>query len=279
MASVVDAIYQSSVQHGVDPLAVLSVARQEGLSGAIGDSGTSFGPFQLHVGGAFPSTINGQSTSSWSAAEKQTWATSQAGIDYAVGKIASVSAPGAKGIPEIVSIVSRFERPANIPNEIAGATRTYTSLQNAARTHPTGDTSWLSGALGTSASSPQLPRNPDGSIQLSPPLVSNPLKTAEAFFAFVTSWRFAEVIGGALLLLVGVALLGKQFGLSVPLPPGAAQAAAAAPDPGATISHAQGSQARSTSRSSGAFSERVGGAPKRVRSSSGAGPGELPAGY
>lgn len=33
---------------------------------------------------------------------------------------------------------------------------------------------------------------------------------------FVTSWRFAEVLGGALLLLVGVVLLARQFGVAVP---------------------------------------------------------------
>lgn len=50
-------------------------------------------------------------------------------------------------------------------------------------------------------------------------LVSNPFK-------FLTSWRFVEVVGGFLLLLVGVALLARQFGLSVPTPMGAAAGAA-----------------------------------------------------
>jgi hypothetical protein len=34
------------------------------------------------------------------------------------------------------------------------------------------------------------------------------------FFKFVTSWRFAELLGGFLLLLIGLALLGRQFGLN-----------------------------------------------------------------
>lgn len=46
----------------------------------------------------------------------------------------------------------------------------------------------------------------------------NPFSSFEGFFKFVTSWRFAEVVGGFLLLLVGLFLLGRQFGLAVPTP-------------------------------------------------------------
>lgn len=35
---------------------------------------------------------------------------------------------------------------------------------------------------------------------------------------FVTSWRFAEIVGGFLLLVLGLALLGRQYGMSVPSP-------------------------------------------------------------
>jgi len=95
----------------LDPNAVLAVARQEGLGGGIGDQGTSFGPWQLHIGGAFPSGVTG---------DKQAWAWSPAGIDYALRHIATV-AGGQTGAQAVSSIVSRFERPANIPREIAGA--------------------------------------------------------------------------------------------------------------------------------------------------------------
>jgi hypothetical protein len=103
---------------GLDPRAVLAVASQEGLGGGIGDQGTSFGPFQLHYGGAYPSWApQGQSAS-------QAWATSPQGINYALGKIQGV-AGGLHGPAAISNIVSRFERPADIPSEIAGATRAY----------------------------------------------------------------------------------------------------------------------------------------------------------
>lgn len=44
------------------------------------------------------------------------------------------------------------------------------------------------------------------------------LTAGEKFFKFVTSWRFAEVAGGFLLLLVGLYLLGRQFGVTPPTP-------------------------------------------------------------
>src|SRR5499427_10888405 len=104
---------------GLDPRAVMAVSAQEGLGGGIGDYGTSFGPFQLHWGGAYPSFApqgNPQAA--------QAWAWSPAGIDYALGQIQSV-AGGLQGAPAVTNIVSRFERPANIPREISGALSAY----------------------------------------------------------------------------------------------------------------------------------------------------------
>lgn len=104
-------ITKLALARGLDPQAILSVARQEGLSGGIGDAGTSFGPFQLHVGGAFPSGIQGN---------RQAWAWSPAGISYALNRIQSV-ASGLRGGAAVNAIVRRFERPANPNAEVAGA--------------------------------------------------------------------------------------------------------------------------------------------------------------
>lgn len=46
--------------------------------------------------------------------------------------------------------------------------------------------------------------------------VTKPFKSIEEVFTFLTSWRFAEVVGGFALLVVGLVLLGKQFGISPP---------------------------------------------------------------
>jgi hypothetical protein len=104
---------------GVDPRAALAVAGQEGLSGGIGDYGTSFGPFQLHYGGAFPSWAPRSSPQA-----SQAWAESPAGVNYALGQIAGV-ARGLTGRQAVTNIVTRFERPAAPGPEAARAWANY----------------------------------------------------------------------------------------------------------------------------------------------------------
>ena len=102
-------IVQMARQRGVDPQAALAVSSVEGgYGGAIGDQGTSFGPFQLHEGGALPS------------GRGNAWANSPAGIAYALDQIARVS-KGQTGAQAISSIVNQFERPANPQAEIQRA--------------------------------------------------------------------------------------------------------------------------------------------------------------
>jgi murein DD-endopeptidase MepM/ murein hydrolase activator NlpD len=97
-------------RYGVDPSALLAVASVEGGTtyGAIGDHGTSYGPLQLHRGGALP------------AGRGAAWANSPAGIDYAVSRIAKY-AKGLRGKAAVAAIVRGFERPANPTAEIAKA--------------------------------------------------------------------------------------------------------------------------------------------------------------
>jgi len=90
------------------------VAAQEGLSGGIGDAGTSFGPFQLHKGGALPRGI----------ANPHAWAWSRPGLLYALSRIKRV-AGRRQGADAITNIVRQFERPANPENEIAKALGYY----------------------------------------------------------------------------------------------------------------------------------------------------------
>lgn len=100
-------------RYGVDPRAAEAIASVEGgFNGAVGDHGTSFGPFQLHQGGALP---RGRGSS---------WANSYAGINYAMQHIAQV-AHGLHGRAAVAAISSRFERPANVPAEIAKAMGRY----------------------------------------------------------------------------------------------------------------------------------------------------------
>lgn len=47
--------------------------------------------------------------------------------------------------------------------------------------------------------------------------VTGDINSITSGLSFFTSWRFAEIVGGSLLLLLGLLLLGKQFGVSSPV--------------------------------------------------------------
>jgi len=110
-------IVQRAIQLGLDPNAVMGIAHHEGLSGGVGDNGTSFGPFQLHQGGALPKNIP--------LSQAQNWAWSKPGIDYALGQMAASGAKGLRGRAAVTAISQNFERPANVPAEVADAMKWY----------------------------------------------------------------------------------------------------------------------------------------------------------
>lgn len=119
--------------YGLDPAAVLAVAQQEGLGGESsslvpGDNGTSFGPHQLHMGGALPPAIT-----ALGANAAQAWSWSEEGFKYALQQISGV-ARGLTGVAAITAITTQFERPStdygpthrNLQREeIANATNVY----------------------------------------------------------------------------------------------------------------------------------------------------------
>lgn len=98
-------VRQRAVELGDDPNAVVAVGYAEGgFPGAVGDRGTSFGPFQLHQGGALPAGLSGSSAA--------TWANAKAGLNYALQKITAV-AKGLVGMQAVDAIVTGFEKPAD----------------------------------------------------------------------------------------------------------------------------------------------------------------------
>jgi hypothetical protein len=123
---IVQAIIAGSRQRGLDPRAVLSVARTEGglinRPGDIGDlaGGGSYGPWQLYAQGALPARFRGNPTAA------DAWAWSPAGISYALDSIAKV-ARDLQGRQAIEAIVHRFERPADPSGQIAKAQGFYGS--------------------------------------------------------------------------------------------------------------------------------------------------------
>lgn len=126
-------IAHTAQQAGINPNIPLAVAPHEGgFQGAVGDNGTSFGPFQLHIGGALPAAVAARGT----AYAKQ-WANSAAGIQYAVQHIASVVG-NTQGPGAVKLAVTNFERPAAqyVAGEVSKALNTYSQLLGSTPSFP-----------------------------------------------------------------------------------------------------------------------------------------------
>ena len=111
-------IVSAAIANNLDPAAVIAVALGEGgvRYGAVGDNNTSFGPFQLHVGGALPE------------GKDAAWANSPEGIRYAIRSIIKAGAAGKRGNAAINTIIRRFERPANPDASVTNAIERYSGL-------------------------------------------------------------------------------------------------------------------------------------------------------
>lgn len=109
------AIQLAARRYNLDPGAMAAIAHHEsGLRwGAVGDGGTSYGPFQLHVGGALP---RGQGPG---------FANSLQGVMYVARRMAASGAAGKSGLAAISAMSRNFERPADPGSEIADAMNFY----------------------------------------------------------------------------------------------------------------------------------------------------------
>jgi hypothetical protein len=192
---VVHEILQRSLEKGASDIqALLAVASVEGgfdPSSPPGDQGTSFGPFQLHKGGALPAGI----------ADPQRWAWSKPGIDYAVDR-AVAAEQGASGHAAIANIVRGFEHPKDPTAEIARASTIYDS--GSISVHGTGPGSTGQNSVLDTAGN----------------AVTAPLRFAEKVFGTIFSIRGLQVAGGALLVILGVLWLARSSGRDVRPPVG-----------------------------------------------------------
>lgn len=110
-------IKKYSTQYGLDPAAVLAYAMTQGQIGSVGDNGTSFGPFQAHIGGAA-----GNRTPVQAAA----WANSEQGLAELMGMMARAGARGRRGPEAAAYIVGpAFGRGANPARDEANARAAY----------------------------------------------------------------------------------------------------------------------------------------------------------
>lgn len=201
-----------AADYNLDPAAVLAVAQQEGLGGLPGDNNTSFGPHQLHAGGALPASVWAQGSQA-----AQEWAWSEEGFAYALQHIAGV-ASGLRGGMAINAITTQFEKPStdygpthrNLQaEEIAAANAVYAQWQGIVGGLPSFDPTLppietlIPGIQPAPAGTPQTPGQANPGAFDTKSLV-NPAFGPSVFHLSVT---FAIVLVGLVLIVGGAFLL------------------------------------------------------------------------
>jgi hypothetical protein len=111
----------------VDPLAAFASAVDLGIDGVMGYSGTTYGPWELSS--RWPPILKLTGGRPY-VLDANDWAWSDAGISYAVIEMAKTGARGLTGHAAVTHIVTYFEKPADLANEIATRLATYDDLVN-----------------------------------------------------------------------------------------------------------------------------------------------------
>jgi hypothetical protein len=143
-AGLVQYVNEHAPSLGLDPAAVLSAARVEGWSGAIGDGGLAYGPWQDHM-----TEFTGRGP--WFGAGKnnsqvQIWAWSNDGINQAMSEMVAAGVKGKSGLDALHAMIFGYERSSDMPGEYNNAKNWYNSFNNGSAVGTTpGDTSGTAG--------------------------------------------------------------------------------------------------------------------------------------
>jgi len=143
-AGLIQYVNEHAPSLGLDPAAVLSAARVEGWSGAIGDGGLAYGPWQDHM-----TEFTGRGP--WYGAGKNNgqvnaWAWSAPGIDQAMSEMAAAGVKGKSGLDALHAMIFLFERSSDMPGEYNNAKNWYNNFNNGSAVGTTpGDTSGTAG--------------------------------------------------------------------------------------------------------------------------------------
>jgi hypothetical protein len=218
-------ILHDAPQYGLDPFAVIADAlTQGGISGPtasnpeIGDSGTSFGPFQLHKGGALPTIFNDNLPLA------QQWSWSRAGIDYGLAQMAGT--PGvlqAKGgEPQAVAIVTKFGRGANPAADTTAVEHAFMQYtgQIPGYSSTSGDANIPWFGFGPGGGGPLgVAKEAAGGLADATGIPGAFTSVLGAIkWVFNNGTRILEVIAGSLLVLIGIAIVGKGAVAGTPAP-------------------------------------------------------------
>jgi hypothetical protein len=201
-AGLIQYVNEHAPSLGLDPAAVLSAARVEGWSGAIGDGGLAYGPWQDHMTeftGRGPYYGAGRNNST-----VQTWAWSNAGIDQAMSEMVAAGVRGKSGLDALHAMIFGYERSSDMPGEYANAQRWYNSFNNGSAVGSTpGDTSGTAGGDAVTAAE-QIVAGASSSSQSVPSLFgSQDLGKAVARLTSPGFWWAAGlmILAGVLIIL------------------------------------------------------------------------------
>jgi hypothetical protein len=158
----VKALKRSAERHEVDWLAAAAVGMPEGHSGKIGDNGSSYGPWQMHIGGALPKR--------WARLGRNdprtnAWCWSAPGIDYAIGLMAKAGARRQRGELACTTIVYDFEHPTHPAAETKLAIAAYHQLAAAKPSAEAAVATWFGGPSGGGAIPTYTPPPATPSVQ------------------------------------------------------------------------------------------------------------------
>lgn len=121
----VDSMVKYCADFGIDARAAAANAMNEGISGLIGDTGTAYGPWQIHATDGRLAAFAGKPRYS---PEVQKWAWTDNAVEYAIRSMVKGGAKYATGHTAVRLIVTGFERPANEAGAIITRDNTYDYL-------------------------------------------------------------------------------------------------------------------------------------------------------
>lgn len=145
-AALIQYVNSEAPGYGLDPAAVLAVAKQEGWGGTTGDNGNAYGPWQDWLG------LSGRpfAGSAPNNQQAQTWAWSSDGINYVLNQMATTGkAKGLSGYNAIANITRYFEAPAEPPKGIGWWQEAQNAWNNAYQSFANGSATGTNGSVST----------------------------------------------------------------------------------------------------------------------------------
>lgn len=238
-----------STQVGLDPRVLIAWVEQEGALAPGGTGGHNYLNLRPYQGDPYSSVSSGGFEQFASVNDAITATVRRLRQPFAAPIVSSAQRSPAQEIAAIASTgwdASHYGGPGG-PN----LQRTFNGLfpgQISSPWHPPPRTGMDAASVGIDVHNIGTPWGAAAAASHIPGVVQvegavHALRSVGDLIRFITSWRFAEIVGGILLLVVGLVLIGRHFGISPPLPANVANVA---------------TKTESTARTQAIFSDEVG---------------------